>query len=496
MRLPKTWRRASKSLYFKLSLAFLLITFASAVAQVFLYRFNWNRYRLMLEQRVFWEIAESAAADLQPLLTGPIDADQVLVKLAQFANLNPKVDFYLVKGSGELYPSGQIAVTETNISIDTGPIEHFIKLKGYPEEPILGRDPYYRTTSKTQIFSAARVQIEGEPGYLYAVIGGEHYEQVQNMIGDYSLGRIGLALSAILAVLTVATGLLVFALITRRFSSMTEVVQRFSEGDYSKRIDSVSSDEIGEHARVFNQMADRLVATMEQIKQNDELRRELFANVSHELRRPISFMRAALETLLLRSADHGDEQHAVLIQQAVTSCDGLDRLVEDLFELSRLTARIKPINAEAFDLGDLVSDVVAKFKAKAEDSDIHLELDYPEELPDAFGDVGLIQRALSNLVENALHYTPTGGRVWVSIEVQEAELRISVRDSGIGMSQEELAQIFSRFYRARKARELSPSGTGLGLAITKEIVESHNSSIVVESEEGKGSTFYFNIERA
>ena len=171
----------------------------------------------------------------------------------------------------------------------------------------------------------------------------------------------------------------------------------------------------------------------------------------------------------------------------------LERLVEQLFELSKLDARQTDPYFEPFSVADLLQDVVMKFMPVAEKNNIILSADVPEHLPQVYGDIGLIERALSNLIENALRYTPEKGNVKVKISQSNDKLRVIVTDTGPGIQEEELPYIFERFYRVDKSRDQATGGSGLGLAIAKKILEIHESSIKVESKVNVGTTFSFDL---
>jgi signal transduction histidine kinase len=168
--------------------------------------------------------------------------------------------------------------------------------------------------------------------------------------------------------------------------------------------------------------------------------------------------------------------------------------VEQLFELSKLDARQTQAHLEPFSITDLVQDVVMKFKPWAEKSHIELQAVLPEQLPQVYADIGLIERALSNLIENALRYTPEDGNVKIVIDKSEQTVKVVVADTGSGIQEEELPLIFDRFYRVEKSRARATGGAGLGLAIAKKIIDLHQSSIAVESKVNVGTTFSFNLK--
>jgi signal transduction histidine kinase len=236
-------------------------------------------------------------------------------------------------------------------------------------------------------------------------------------------------------------------------------------------------------------MAKTTQRNVEEIKRSDLLRRELVANVSHDLRTPLASIQGYVETLLLKDHDLDPatrRDHLTIIRRAV---EKLTRLVRQLFELSKLDARQIQPQYEKFAISELVHDVVQKFEPQAKQRDINLSMRSPPRALFIDGDIAMIERAVENLIDNALRYTPERGHVLVSAEPQDRFACVSVSDDGPGIPPEEAANIFDRFYRLDKSRSSGSEGAGLGLAITRKIVEAHGGSVGVESEVGQGSTF-------
>ena len=172
----------------------------------------------------------------------------------------------------------------------------------------------------------------------------------------------------------------------------------------------------------------------------------------------------------------------------------LSKLVSELFELSKLDAKQVQPKPEQFSIAELTQDVVMKLKPQAEKNNVHLEPVFPKEIPLVFADIALMERALSNLIENAIQYTPTNGTVKVVLSNSNQKVRITVSDTGQGIPTQDLPYIFDRFYRVERSRNRTTGGTGLGLSIAKKILELHDSEILVESEVNVGTKFYFDLK--
>ena len=221
------------------------------------------------------------------------------------------------------------------------------------------------------------------------------------------------------------------------------------------------------------------------------LRRDLVANVSHDLRTPLVAMRGYLEVLATRGERLTAEQRQNYIAIALRQCEQLARLVDSLFELAQLDFKGVTLACESFSLAELASDIAQKFALAAGDAGVTLRSETSPRLPQVHADLGLIERVLDNLIDNALQHTPTGGEVRIAIAAVGDAVRVRVADTGSGISSDDLPHVFERHWRGgKKARE---SGAGLGLAIARRILELHGRTIEVDSELGRGTCFTFSL---
>jgi len=243
-------------------------------------------------------------------------------------------------------------------------------------------------------------------------------------------------------------------------------------------------DEIGRLADSVNRMAERMLKQMESMKQADTTRRELIANISHDLRTPLASLQGYLETLQVRDAVLTAAEKEAYLQTALRHTEQLSSLVAQLFELAKLDSEQAAIFPEPFVLEELVQDVMQQFELSAQQKDVRLETRAPAEIPMVFGDIGLIERVLRNLLENALRYTAAGRTIGVSVIAGEKACQVEVWDTGVGIEAADLPRIFDRFYRGEKSRSAAATHAGLGLAIVKRIVELHGGSIEVSSRPG------------
>jgi signal transduction histidine kinase len=224
-------------------------------------------------------------------------------------------------------------------------------------------------------------------------------------------------------------------------------------------------------------------------------RAELIANVSHDLRMPLVAMRGYLELLATRDGALAADERRSYLAIALRQCEHPGRLVDELFELARLDYQGVTLARERFALGELASDVVRKFALAAERQGVALAATAAERVPLVDADLGLIERVLDNLLDNALQHTPAGGSVRIAVDGDGAGVRVRVSDSGAGIAPEELPHVFERHWRGAAAARRAGAG-GLGLAIAQRIVALHGGRVVVESELARGSCFSFSLPAA
>ncbi len=269
---------------------------------------------------------------------------------------------------------------------------------------------------------------------------------------------------------------------TQPLRDMATTAKRMETGDYTGRVHTTSRDEVGQLAAAFNRMS----AELEHLETS---RRDLVANVSHELKTPITAIRAHLENLL----DGVEQPDPETLQVMLTQSERLGRLVEQLLDLSKLESGEVPLHREAMRLAPVVSQVVSEIDVARSDRGVRLEDDLPDDLPSIDADRERLHQVLFNLVDNAVRFTPQGGEVVVSAHRHDGAVSISVRDTGVGISSEHLPRLFERFYRVDSARSREDGGTGIGLAIARSVVEAHGGHLKAESEFGKGSVFTFDL---
>lgn len=233
---------------------------------------------------------------------------------------------------------------------------------------------------------------------------------------------------------------------------------------------------------------------IDELRKLEAFRKEFIADVSHELKTPIFAAQGFVHTLLDGAVNDKNVRNKFL-KKAAKSLDGLDALVQDLLTLSQIETGDIKMHFEAIDLAKLCEEVVEQFEERAEKKKIRLRLQSPASRLFVQGDWQRLTQVVTNLVSNALNYTPEGGDVTIAFEVSKKAVVVRVADTGEGIPPQHLTRIFERFYRVDKSRSREKGGTGLGLAIVKHILEGHGTRAEVESTVGKGSVFSFKLQR-
>jgi histidine kinase len=290
---------------------------------------------------------------------------------------------------------------------------------------------------------------------------------------------------------SVLAALLVSLFLSRRIVApiriLTDASQHIAEGQYTERVQVNGSDEIAQLATRFNQMA-------LQLEQVETMRRQLIGDVTHELRTPLTSIKGYMEGLVDGVLPSTPETFDQIHREA----DRLSRLVDDLQELSRVEAKAYSLDIRSVTVSNLVQTTVKRLTPQAMDKHIILHPNLPANLPPLQADEDRITQVLVNLVANAIQYTPEGGNVSITAVRQADEIQISVKDTGVGIPPEHLANLFTRFYRVDKSRSRNAGGgSGIGLTIAKHLVEAHGGRIWAESKgDGQGSTFTFSLKIA
>lgn len=482
-------------LVFKLWLALSVLIIAMATTYILITSYFSEQHHLATQQQINAPLAQHLIdekfAKAEPFLKdGTVNKELFSDLMHDMMAVNRSIEVYLLKKDGEILYS---VVLEDNIGkttqyVDTKPITDFIAsgYKGF----CLGDDP--RDPTERKIFSVAPFSKNKKSGYIYIILSGEAYQLASTNILNKYVTSFGAGAIALTTVFTIIIGFLLIWFITKNLRVITQVVTKFKDGDLNARIMEPERSDIAVFANTFNEMADTITASIEEVKSVDELRRQLIANVSHDLRTPLSILKGYAETLQEKSETLSKEDTAKYLNVISSNSDKLTKLVEQLFEYSKLEAKqIEPYK-EQFSITDLCLDLVSKYEMVAKEKGVDLTLSVTNnESILVYADISLIERALQNLIDNALKFTPRGGFIKVELIKTSDSCAVRVNDSGIGIEEEMHATIFERFKQT--SDNFKKNGAGLGLAIVKKILELHESTITVLSKKNEGSTFSFHL---
>ena len=298
--------------------------------------------------------------------------------------------------------------------------------------------------------------------------------------------NLSLLLAGVVAgALALGFGFLLFYQITWPLNAVTTAARKIAVGDFTARIANPRSDEVGQVGRAFNAMAEGLA-------QSEAARRNMIADVAHELRNPLGVLQGQLEAMLDGVFPTTSEQIASLYDETLL----LARLVGDLRDLALADAGQLQITRQPTDLRALIEKTASAFALPANEKHVSLTTQITEPLPQLNLDTQRIEQVLRNLIGNALRHTPEGGTVRVectAVGGQQSVVIARVSDTGAGISREDLPHVFERFWRGDKSRSRAGGGAGLGLAIAKQLIAAHGGAIGVESEAGRGATFWFTL---
>jgi len=491
------------SLYTKLVLVLFLLFIV--IGGVFLAAalYTAPMYQQELSQRLNHDLAKYIVKEHVLIENGKVRHDNLEALFHKAMIINPSLELYLLDEKGDVIAHSMPAEKVQRHHVSLAPINQF--LSGSTDGLIMGDDP--SNISQHKGFSAAAIDFDGKrQGYIYAILGGEKIEHVAEILQRSLIMKW--SASSVLAALVFAfiAALVLFFFLMRKLRGLNRSMLAFKNNDfkdtlsitdgshfvgheYSSENGRVKGDEIDSMSSTFQDMAQHIHFQMCRLQETDSLRRELVANVSHDLRTPLASLSGYIETLLLKSDELSDEEKKNYLKIAFDNSKRLSTLVEELFELAKLDANeVQPQN-ELFSLAELTFDVSHKFHLRASEQQINLDVDVDETLPYINADVGMIERVLDNLIDNSFKHTPEGGCIRLQVSCIQKVVNIAVSDTGYGIPEDEISHVFKRFYK----KSGSQTGLGIGLAIASRIVELHGGELLVDSVLHQGTTFKFSL---
>ncbi|QGY46689.1 HAMP domain-containing protein [Maribellus comscasis] len=479
--------RVFSRLFWQVSAIFLSVLGVFAAIALYISVQAASNYSEEVNQKLNRELASNMLDVITPMVKDSINEEALADIMHSMMVINPTVEVYLLDKEGTIL---SYVVPEKDVKLEKVslvPIRNF--LNDRKQSVIYGNDP--RNPGESKIFSAARITEDDQLlGYLYIVLASQEYISASHLvIGSYILG-LSIRSVVVILIVTAFMGLVAFWFLTKKLNVITSGIQKFRSGQYNTRIPVKDKNELDKIGLVFNEMAETIEKNIEELKGVDTLRKELISNVSHDLRTPVASIQGYAETLLLKKDDILKEDRERYLKTIVKSSERLKKLVSELFELSKLESnQIKP-EMETFVIAELIYDIANKYRIISQKKGVSINTVLSKDLPLVEADISLLERALQNLIDNAIKFCEEGDTINIEVNTEEVgKVSVQISDSGQGIKQEDIPHIFERYYKGREHTE----STGLGLAIVKKIMELHHSDIKVFSQFGKGTTFSFHL---
>jgi heavy metal sensor kinase len=383
-----------------------------------------------------------------------------------------KVFFRLLNLTGEVFSSSNMSYWK-DINVDVGAIEKLLRGSG----PILETITIPNRSDEVRILYAML-----SPSVIVQV--GQAMESQARLLDAFK--RIFIITMSFLIVLAAGVGWFMARRAVSGIEAVTHTAQKISGGSLQERVPvKPRGDEIDQLATTFNQMVDRIQTLLTEIK-------EMSDNIAHDLRSPVTRIRGTAEVTLTTGKSLDDYEN--MAASTIEDCDRLLDMINTMLLISKTEAGVEKPSREKVDIAALIRQACEIFQPIAEDKNVRLSHRAPEKTL-IFGDTRMLQRMLSNILDNGVKYTPSGGKIKVSLtESESRDLVISVNDTGVGISKADLPRIFERFYRCDQSR--SQPGTGLGLSLARAIARAHGGDITVTSTVNQGSTFNITLPKA
>jgi signal transduction histidine kinase len=474
----------------RLSLVFALLLLICCGTSVLLQVRSNKMHELEVVQGLSRDLAQHIARDTQLMDANGLKPDAVRELFSQLMLVNPSVEVYLLDMDGKIVGD---AAPKDRILRDRINLEPVRELLSGAPLPILGDDP--RSLDARKVFSAAPLMVMGKPsGFLYVVLLGEAHDRFAERGATSEALSTALWSIGLIALLCLLAGLAAFGWITRPLRRLTDSVGRFdiNAAPVTLPVESAEPvrqghDEIAVLDATFKQMQNRLSEQWQTLTRQSQDRRELVANISHDLRTPLASLHGYLEVLSVKDASLSPEERRRYLGIALDQSRKVGGLAQSLLELVRLEHGFVVPVVERFSLTDLVQDIFQKFELSAEAKAVILTPHFAPSIPGVHADLGLIERVLTNLLDNALRHTPNGGEVKVSLLPKGRFVEVTVSDSGPGIAAELREGLFLRPFNIGGARR----DGGLGLRIVHQILQLHGHRIELVDVPGQGATFRF-----
>lgn len=454
-----------------------------------------RRHEQEVVQRLSRDLAAHIAGTAQLMDASGWRPDAVRDLFEKLMAVNPSVEVYLLSSDGRIVghaaPEGRLQRDR----VDLAPVRRL--LAGAPL-PVVGDDP--RSSDARKVFSAAPVQVGGEnAGYVYVVLQGEAHDALVAASSADTALRTTLWAMGTVALLGLVMGLVAFRLITRPLRELTQTVRNFdANGEVAASLHAepqpkARADEIAILRSAFAQMGQRISEQWRELTRQDQQRRDLVANISHDLRTPLTSLHGYLETLRLKDESLDPVERRRYLDIALGQSRKVGRLAQELFELARLESGLVQAEPERFALPDLLQDVLQKFELAAEARGQRLAFDVEQAIPPVSADLAMIERVMTNLLDNAIRHNPPGTHIDVRVSAKPRAVQVEVSDTGGGIPPALRQGLFTR---ASALRRTANESGGLGLVIVQRMLQLNGSDIELVDRDDVGAVFRFDLMAA
>ncbi|CAM3594934.1 HAMP domain-containing sensor histidine kinase [Rouxiella silvae] len=480
----------------RLTLVFIVLLVACGTISGVLQVRSSNQYSQAVIQRLSQNLAKHIA-DSNPLLSqNGLNNASVHTLFDQLMAVNPSVEVYLLDKQGNIIgdaaPAGSLKLKRINLQ----PVQAL--LQG-AKMPVYGDNPRNITNDSHQVFSAAPLLDNGQvQGYVYIVLLGDEYTALDSDAQLHSAVLMAVRSMGLVILFGLVAGALAFRWVTRPIRRLTEQVSSLDSGgmeavkalSHTLPDAKAQRDEVFQLQQAFINMAKRIDEQWQSLTRQDQQRREFIANISHDLRTPLTSLHGYLETLSVKSDQLSNEDRQRYLNIALVQSKKVGRLAQELFELARLEYGVVKPQKEPFSMCELVQDVYQKFELTAETRHLILQADMMPGIPLVNADLAMMERVMTNLLDNAIRFTPDHGTIEIRLWPQKEKVMVQLNDTGPGIAAELKADLFIRPSILSTGRKRAG---GLGLMIVKRILELHGSDIALIENPGKGACFEFSV---
>lgn len=479
----------------RLSAVFAVLLLACSGVSFWIQMEAGRRHEQEVVQRLSRDLAAHIAGTAQLMDASGWRPDAVRDLFEKLMAVNPSVEVYLLSSDGRIVGH---AAPEGRLQRDRVDLAPLRRLLAGARLPVVGDDP--RSSGTRKVFSVAPVQVGGEnAGYLYVVLQGEAHDALVAASSADTALRTTLWAMATVALLGLVMGLVAFRLITRPLRELTQTVRNFdANGEVAASLHAepnskARADEIAILRSAFAQMGQRISEQWRELTRQDQQRRDLVANISHDLRTPLTSLHGYLETLRLKDESLDPVERRRYLDIALGQSRKVGRLAQELFELARLESGLVQAEPERFALPDLLQDVLQKFELAAEARGQRLAFDVEQAIPPVSADLAMIERVMTNLLDNAIRHNPPGTHIEVRVSAKPRAVQVEVSDTGGGIPPALREGLFTR---ASELRRTANESGGLGLVIVQRMLQLNGSDIELVDREDVGAVFRFDLMAA